>query len=136
MTALDFSNLQIVQALRLLFINFLMFGEAQVVERVLAEFCSQYYACNSEQNVFNSSGAVHTFTYAIIMLNTDLYKPILKEKMSVEGFMKNCKGVNDGENFTAEFLTACYNSLKENEMKTLASRDLSKEENILKGKFS
>ena len=131
--ALDFSNLEPLKAMRLLFINFLMFGEAQVVERVLAEFCKQYYEANKENSSFKSSGAVHTFTYAIIMLNTDLYKPILQEKMSIEAFVRNCRNINDGEDLPEEFLRGCYNSLKQYEMKTLASRDLSQEENVTKG---
>ena len=131
--ALDFSRLELLKALRLLFINFLMFGEAQVVERVLAEFCRQYYESNKDDTIFSSSGPVHTFTYAIIMLNTDLYKPILQEKMSIEAFVRNCRKINDGNDLPEEFLRDCYNSLKQYEMKTLASRDLSQEENVTKG---
>jgi len=130
--ALDFRNLDVLKAMRLMFINFLMFGEAQVVERVLGEFCKQYYNANSSGETFASSGAVHTFTYAIIMLNTDLYKPILKEKMSIEAFVNNCRRINDGNDLPEDFLRGCYKSLQQYEMKTLASRDLSQEENVLK----
>lgn len=133
LVALDFTGLDIIKAMRLFFVNFLMFGEAQVVERVLAAFCGHYYACNSENGPFKSSGPVHTFTYAIIMLNTDLYKPILKEKMSVEAFVNNCRDLNDGDDLPEDFLRGCYNSLKQYEIKTLSSRDLSQEENVTQG---
>ena len=39
----DFKNINVVDALRILFSNFLMFGESQVIERVIGGFSSAYY---------------------------------------------------------------------------------------------
>ncbi len=45
----NFENMEVLFALRLLFSNFLMFGEAQMIERVLEEFVNHYEKSN---NVF------------------------------------------------------------------------------------
>jgi hypothetical protein len=107
-----------------------MAGEAQVIDRVLEEFCKQYYQSLPADTFIKDSGVLHTFSYAIIMLHTDIHKPMVVDKMTPEGFIKNVKGVNNGENLPDGFLREIYANLKSNEMKTLASRDLSVEENI------
>lgn len=50
------------------------------------------------------------------MLNTDLHNPMIKKRMSLEEFIRNDRGINDGENLPDEYLTDIYNSLKENEI--------------------
>lgn len=42
----NFENLDLLFALRILFSNFLMFGEAQMIERVLEEFVNHYVKSN------------------------------------------------------------------------------------------
>lgn len=42
----NFKNLDLLFALRILFSNFLMFGEAQMIERVLEEFVNHYEKSN------------------------------------------------------------------------------------------
>lgn len=76
---------------------------------------------------------MHTFTYALIMLHTDLHKPELIEKMPIEKFIKQVSKVNDGGNFSEEFLVKCYNDLRDMEYKTLVTRDLREEEKIPRG---
>jgi len=132
MQAHDFTGMNIVNAFRLLFINFLMVGEAQAVERVISALVQRYYESLPEDSTFKSKDALHTFCYALIMLHTDLHKAVLIEKMSIEQFITQVRGVNDGENLPEDFLRECYQNLKQTEMKTLTSRDLSVEENITK----
>lgn len=46
------------------------------------------------------------------MLNTDLHnKNQVLTKMTFEQFQKNCKKLNDGEDYSEEFLLSCYNSI-------------------------
>jgi brefeldin A-resistance guanine nucleotide exchange factor 1 len=61
---------------------------------------------------------VYVLTYAIIMLNTDLFNPNVKSqnKMTYEGFAKNLRGVNGGKDFAPEYLRDIYNAIKENEI--------------------
>lgn len=43
---LDFSNLSIVQALRILSEKFILPGEAQKMDRIMEKFASRYCECN------------------------------------------------------------------------------------------
>lgn len=54
----NFKNMEVLFALRLLFSNFLMFGESQMIERVLEEFVNHYLKSNNVIFVFN-----HLFPY-------------------------------------------------------------------------
>jgi len=45
-SSFNFKNLDLLFALRTLFSNFLMFGEAQMIERVLEEFVNHYEKSN------------------------------------------------------------------------------------------
>jgi brefeldin A-inhibited guanine nucleotide-exchange protein len=132
-SCINFDGKDIVQAFRLLFINFLMNAEAQVIDRVIEEFCAQYFSTLPLDTVFKDKGVLHTFSYAIIMLQTDLHRPTVIDKMTVEGFIKNVKGINNGENLPEAFLRDCYNNIKGDEMKTLSTRDLTNEENVSHG---
>ena len=70
-----------------------------------------------------SQDAVYVLTYSIIMLNTDLHNPQIRvssvyvlrggtdeidiaeqKRMSLEDYMRNLKGVNDGSDFSTEYL--------------------------------
>lgn len=42
----DLKDITVGQALRIVFSNFLMFGESQMIERVLTEFSRHYFECN------------------------------------------------------------------------------------------
>lgn len=49
----NFKNMEVLFALRLLFSNFLMFGESQMIERVLEEFVNHYLKSNNVNFVLN-----------------------------------------------------------------------------------
>jgi Sec7-like guanine-nucleotide exchange factor len=61
-----------------------MTGEAQVVERVISEFCQQYYDSLPEGHMYENKDSLHTFTYALMMLHTDMHKQAITERMTVE----------------------------------------------------
>ncbi|KAK1020529.1 GDP/GTP exchange factor for ARF, partial [Friedmanniomyces endolithicus] len=52
------------------------------------------------------------------MLNTDQYNPNVKSqnRMKVEDFAKNLRGVNSGKDFDREYLQAIYDAIKANEI--------------------
>src|ERR1700761_544659 len=51
------------------------------------------------------------------MLNTDLHNPQVKKKMSKEEFLKNNRGINEGDNLPADFLEDLYERIKNDEIK-------------------
>ncbi len=67
--------------------------------------------CAFTHSVFlspHSSDAVYVLAFAVIMLNTDLHNPQVKKKMSRTDFLKNNRGINEGENLPDDFLEDLY----------------------------
>jgi len=77
----------------------------------------RYYLQNKANGIFKSSDAVYVLAFAVIMLNTDLHNPQVKKKMSKEEFLKNNRGINEGENLPNDFLADLYERIKNDEIK-------------------
>jgi brefeldin A-resistance guanine nucleotide exchange factor 1 len=115
--AFDFSGLRVDEALRQLLYTFRLPGESQLIERIVTAFCQKYYNEGNHDNISNAD-AIFVLTYAIIMLNTDLYNPNIKsgKRMTLEDFSRNLRGVNDGKDFDPEYLKTIYEAIKSNEI--------------------
>ena len=75
----------------------------------------------SEENgmsIFQSADAIYVLAFSTIMLNTDLHNPTIKDdrRMSLDEFIRNNRGINDGKNFPVDFMTELYTQIKENEI--------------------
>ncbi|EPS32545.1 hypothetical protein PDE_07505 [Penicillium oxalicum 114-2] len=114
---LDFSGKNAVEALRELLSAFRLPGESQLIERIITTF-SQIYMDKAQPEAIADKDALYVLTYAIIMLNTDLYNPNVKSqnRMSFTAFARNLRGVNGDSDFSEEFLQSIYDSIKENEI--------------------
>ena len=55
--------------------------------------------------------------FSLIMLNTDLHNPSIKNKMTKEQFVKNNTGTGLGEDLPREFLLEIYQRIFEKEIK-------------------
>jgi len=117
----NFTDLTIVESLRLLSSNFLLFGESQMIERVVDYFTNRYSEQNKGKSVFKHPDYIFTYTYAIVLLNTDLYNKTLTKHMSLEDFVKNCNKINGGEDLPYEILSKDYSSIANDEI--ICSRD-------------
>lgn len=113
----DFNDKRVDEALRDLLYAFRLPGESQLIERVVTVFAEKYCASSTPEEIFEKD-AVFVLTYAIIMLNTDLHNPTLKnqKRMTNSDFAKNLRGVNGGKDFAPEYLQAIYDSIKDNEI--------------------
>lgn len=114
---LDFYGSNVVEALRELLSSFRLPGESPLIERIVTIF-SEHYMEKAKPEEIADKDAVYILTYAIIMLNTDLYNPNVKpqNRMSFPAFARNLRGVNGGGDFTEEFLQEIYDSIKDNEI--------------------
>lgn len=90
----DFRGLALDDALRMLLEGFRLPVEGQQIDRCVESFAAQYYRDNSHH--FATADAVHTLSFAIIMLNTDMYNPAIKNKMTYENFKSMNRGINGG----------------------------------------
>ncbi|KAF9404262.1 GDP/GTP exchange factor for ARF, partial [Podila epigama] len=98
----DFHGKRLDEALRDLLETFRLPGESQQIERIMELFAEYYFA--SKPEFVASQDAAFILGYAVIMLNTDQHNRGVKERMSLEQFAKNLRGVNNGENFSIEYL--------------------------------
>lgn len=113
----DFRGLRVDEALRQLLNTFRLPGESALIERIVTEFSQKYFAAAQPQNIANGD-AIFVLTYAIIMLNTDLYNPNVKtsNRMTLQDFARNLRGVNDGKDFDPAYLKAIYDAIKSREI--------------------
>jgi Sec7 domain/Domain of unknown function (DUF1981) len=72
----------------------------------------------TEQNptVFPTADVAFILSFSIIMLNTDLHNPAIKEdrRMTKDGFVRNNRGICDGQDLPEEMLTSIFDRIKSN----------------------
>ncbi|KAG9337908.1 hypothetical protein JZ751_027561 [Albula glossodonta] len=106
----EFTDLNLVQALRQFLWSFRLPGEAQKIDRMMEAFAQRYCQCNP--GVFQSTDTCYILSFAIIMLNTSLHNPNVKDKPTVERFISMNRGINDGGDLPEELLRNLYESIK------------------------
>ncbi|CAD8044148.1 unnamed protein product [Paramecium primaurelia] len=113
---LKFHDLSVEQALRQYLDLFTLPPESQQIDRVVQKFADKFYEDNqNNQNFhFKSSSSIYTFTYLLVMLQTDLHNPKVVEKMKLTDFIKLARQINDGEDLPQEYLTITYQSIQKN----------------------
>ncbi|PVU98471.1 hypothetical protein BB559_001543 [Furculomyces boomerangus] len=110
----DFKNKRLDEAVRALLGTFRLPGESQQIERIMKTFSSVYFATEPEQ--ISSKNAAFVLSFAIIMLNTDLHNPQIKNRMKLEEFSRNLRGVNDSQDFSQKFLNDIYHTIQTREI--------------------
>ncbi|KAJ3612613.1 hypothetical protein NHX12_020881 [Muraenolepis orangiensis] len=96
---MDFSGMELDEALRKFQAHIRVQGEAQKVERLIEAFSQRYCMCNPDVvQQFHNPDTIFILAFAIILLNTDMYSPNIKpdRKMMLEDFIRNLRGVDDG----------------------------------------
>ncbi|RXN23990.1 cytohesin-1 isoform X1 [Labeo rohita] len=106
----EFTDLNLVQALRQFLWSFRLPGEAQKIDRMMEAFAQRYCQCNP--GVFQSTDTCYVLSFAIIMLNTSLHNPNVKDKPSAERFIGMNRGINDGGDLPEDLLRNLYESIK------------------------
>ena len=111
----DFKEKQLDVALRQFLWSFRLPGEAQKIDRMMESFASHYCACNP--GVFSNTDTCYVLSFSIIMLNTSLHNPSVRDKPSIDSFISMNRGINDGKDLPTPLLTSLYDSIKKNEFK-------------------
>ncbi|KAJ9127856.1 hypothetical protein QFC24_000140 [Naganishia onofrii] len=114
---LDFTNLPFTEAVRLYLQSFRLPGEAQKIDRFMLKFAERYIA-NNPSTVFANADTAYILAFSVIMLNTDAHNKNLKTKrMSKVEFVKNNRGINDGQDLPDDFLGEIYDEIQKSEIK-------------------
>lgn len=137
----DFSKKSFAGALRLFLSKFRLPGEAQCIDRLMEAFSKEVFLrqqqtsneeeeekdpndntvtkeSKPERSLFHDADAVYVLAFSTILLNTDLHNPTLakKNRMTQEQFLRNNRGINNGEDLPVSFLTELYAQIKHNEI--------------------
>eukprot|EP00189_Rhodosorus_marinus_P000427 CAMPEP_0113961046 /NCGR_PEP_ID=MMETSP0011_2-20120614/5075_1 /TAXON_ID=101924 /ORGANISM="Rhodosorus marinus" /LENGTH=1768 /DNA_ID=CAMNT_0000972611 /DNA_START=177 /DNA_END=5483 /DNA_ORIENTATION=+ /assembly_acc=CAM_ASM_000156 len=111
----DFSGVRFDDGIRQYLSKFRLPGEAQKIDRIMEKYASRYCECNPM--TFASADTAYVLAYSVIMLNTDAHNPQVKNKMSKEAFIRNNRGINDGEDLETALLEELYDRIVSNEIK-------------------
>ena len=111
-----FAGSEIDEALRLVLESFRLPGEAQQISRIMEIFAQIYYRDASQRGIYKNEDSVYVLAYSIVMLNTDQHNKQVKHRMTLDQFIRNNRGINDGENFEEAFLARIYYAIKDKEI--------------------
>lgn len=111
----EFSDTILVQALRQFLWSFRLPGEAQKIDRMMECFAQRYFDLNP--GVFTSTDTCYILSFSIIMLNTSLHNPSIKDKPTVDRFIAMNRGINDGGDLPEELLVSLFESIKKEPFK-------------------
>uniref|UniRef100_A0A8C7CDW8 Cytohesin-2 n=1 Tax=Oncorhynchus kisutch TaxID=8019 RepID=A0A8C7CDW8_ONCKI len=106
----EFTDLNLVQALRQFLWSFRLPGEAQKIDRMMEAFAQRYCHCNP--GVFQSTDTCYVLSFAIIMLNTSLHNPNVRDKPGLDRFISMNRGINEGGDLPEDLLRNLYDSIK------------------------
>lgn len=112
----DFSNTSLDEAMRSLFAAFRLPGESQQIERIMEKFAEHYITGENNIKDVADKDSAFVLSYAIIMLNTDLHNPQVKNHMTDEQFKRNLRKTNGGNDFAPEYLDHIYYTIKQREI--------------------
>ncbi|EDV29014.1 uncharacterized protein TRIADDRAFT_52469 [Trichoplax adhaerens] len=100
---LDFTKITVDEALRRMLKTFL-----------LPVFAHRYCECNEDCPF--SEDTMFILSFSMIMLNTDLHNPNIKNerRMKEQDFIRNNRGINDGNDLPDQFLAGIYHRIKQN----------------------
>lgn len=66
---------------------------------------------------YSIADTAYVLAYSTILLNTDAHNPQIKHRMTKADFIKNNRGINDGEDLPEELLSGIYDEIQNNEIR-------------------
>lgn len=112
---MDFAGLSFVEAMRTFLQAFRLPGEGQKIDRFLLKFAERYVIGNPGK--FTHADPAYVLAFSTVLLNTDLHSPQVKKRMTLEDFIKNNSGIDDGKDLPADLLEGIYHEIRDNEIK-------------------
>ena len=74
------------------------------IERIMDRFAGHY--CEQNPSIFGENDTCFLLCYGIIMLNTDLHNPAVKQKTSQADFIRRYKELDPGKALDTGFLVS------------------------------
>lgn len=111
---MEFGRTRFVDALRRFLQAFRLPGEAQKIDRLMLKFAEKY--CAGNPNAFANADTAYVLGYSVIMLNTDQHSSQVKKRMTIEDFIKNNRGINDGQSLPDDYLQGIFDEIQQHEI--------------------
>ena len=108
----EFSNINILEAMRKLFNELPLSGEAQVIDRIVQIFGEKFQRENP--NDLKNPDHCYYLSFALLQLNTDLHREEVKKKMTLDEFVARIYSIIPGGNndsIDKKYLEVLYNKI-------------------------
>lgn len=105
----DFKDKSFESAFRSFLSKFLIPGEAQMIDRVMEQFGSKFY--NDNPQLFSCADTVYVLAFSTLMLHTDAHHPNVTNRMTLEEFVQNNRGIDGGKDLPHSFLESLYHGI-------------------------
>ncbi|OHS98584.1 Sec7 domain containing protein [Tritrichomonas foetus] len=127
----DFKGVSFENAFRQFLSKFQIPGEAQMIDRVMEQFGTKYY--NDNPKLFSCADTVYVLAFSTLMLHTDAHHPNVTSRMSLNEFIANNHGIDNGNDLPAEFLEELYNGITKQKIfvQATASNDVPSNSSLL-----
>ncbi|KAG7807449.1 hypothetical protein KL921_004207 [Ogataea angusta] len=109
-----FKDKKFLDALRYFLQHFRLPGESQKIDRFMLKFAEKYV--NDNPSTFANADTVYVLSYSVIMLNTDQHSPQVKKRMTLEDFINNNRGIDDGRDLDHSMLEQIYTDIQNDEI--------------------
>ncbi|KAJ3040877.1 guanine nucleotide exchange protein for ADP-robosylation factor [Rhizophlyctis rosea] len=111
---MDFTGLKFTEAMRTFLQSFRLPGESQKIDRFMLKFADRF--CRGNPGVFSSADTAYVLAYSVVMLNTDQHNAQVKRRMTKADFLKNNRGIDNGQDLPAELLEGIFDEIQSNEI--------------------
>ena len=105
----DFSNHNILDAMRVLFYELPLSGEAQVIDRVVQTFGEKFHRQNPHE--LKNPDFCYYLAFSILQLNTDLHRDEVENKMTLKQFINALNLSTGNDKIDPKYLENLYNKV-------------------------
>ena len=105
----DFSNHNILDAMRVLFFELPLSGEAQVIDRVVQTFGEKFHRQNPEE--LKNPDFCYYLAFSLLQLNTDLHRDEVENKMTLKQFINALNLSTGNDKIDPKYLENLYNKV-------------------------
>ena len=105
----DFANQNLLEAMRVLFYELPLSGEAQVIDRVVQTFGEKFHKQNPHE--LKNPDFCYYLAFSILQLNTDLHRSEVENKMTLKQFIDQLNLSTGNERIDPKYLENIYNTI-------------------------
>lgn len=106
----DFKGRSIIDSIRYFLSTFKLPGEAQKIDRIMQRFANKYSLDNPKE--YKNADLAYYISFAIIMIQTEIHNPHVKNKRGLKGFIDMCRQFGTAEDLSDTYLEGIYKDIE------------------------